>query len=64
MVVVALGLGWWVDHRLLSLWGHRASDLDMELRARGWVVVFTEDGGLILEPPPNPAAPAKNLPSD
>jgi hypothetical protein len=53
MLIVALVLGWWVDHRLLSLWGYRGMRLDMEMRARGWTVVFLDDGGIILEPPAN-----------
>lgn len=62
-VVVALAAGWWLDHRLMSLWGHRGVMLDMEMRARGWTVVFMDDGELILEPP-NFAAPAQNPPTD
>lgn len=66
-LIVALVLGWWIDHRLLSLWGERGLWLDMELRARGWTVVFLDDGGLVLEPPgwrPEPPAPTRNLPKD
>jgi hypothetical protein len=66
-VVVGVAAAWWVDHRMMSLWEYRGVILDMELRARGWTVVFLDDGGLILEPPgwrPDPPAQTPNLPKN
>jgi hypothetical protein len=66
-VIVGLAVGWWLDHRLLSVAGYRLGILEMELRAGGWTVVFLDDGGWILEPPgwrPNPPAPTPNRPSE
>jgi hypothetical protein len=55
-VVVALGVGWWVDHRRLT-----APRFSFRIKT-GTAV---DPAGIILAPnPPNPSAPAKNLPSE
>jgi len=76
-VVVALGVAWWVDRRVLieahwiaarelaanQRWEHRAQAMANALQRAGWTVEFTESGSNI-QPPPNPSAPSKNLPSN
>ena len=79
-VVVALGLGWAIRERQIDHWQKKTEALELAVEADGitvdWgekaVVVRSKNGLTISEydterplvTPPNPSAPAPNLPSE
>ena len=50
-LVVGVALAWWLHYRQYSFWHERGALLDMELRARGWDVIYSDDGLPELIPP-------------
>jgi hypothetical protein len=55
MVIVALAIGWWVDHRRLApaavLWESRASALAQHMENEGVKVTWTESSTVVGESP-------------
>ena len=43
MVVVAMAASWWVHYRQYEYWDNHGSLLDVQLRAMGWQVIYSED---------------------
>ena len=57
-LVVAMGVGWWIDrNRLQARWSNRIDVLRVEIRDRGWELFDWGDGNYHIEYPPHPSRP-------
>jgi hypothetical protein len=48
-VIVALGVGWWIDHARLASRAERAAVLDAVVAAQGMSVTYRKQGGSISQ---------------
>jgi hypothetical protein len=60
MVVVAMAAGWWMHYRQYEFWDRQGAMLDMQLRATGWNVTYSDNGLPVLVPPRDSASGISN----